>query len=174
MASDFCCCNVHIKLQEYLYPPTCLHVHSLSCPEIFFFYKHRMQFFIVGVAQKSTLVPFVSHIPDFSYYCQNKWYYKTAFALLLKLCEPNIVKQQKVCLICLYNETWSKKERLFLFLTKIRNEYIFANVISFLACDDTKSIKVWKNSLNKKKSWWHHVSLWFEQAFVWCFIIFKT
>lgn len=125
MASDFCCCNVHIKLQEYLYPPTCLHVHSLSCPEIFFFYKHRMQFFIVGVAQKSTLVPFVSHIPDFSYYCQNQWYYKTAFALLLKLCEPNIVKQQKVCLIWLYNETWSKKERLFLFLTKIRNECYF-------------------------------------------------
>lgn len=55
--------------------------------------------------------------------CQNQWYYKTAFALLLKLYEPNIVKQHKVCLIWLYNETWSKKERLFLFLTKIRNEY---------------------------------------------------
>lgn len=174
MAPDFCCCNVHIKLQEYLYPlPVYMCIHSLA--QKYFFYKHRIQFFIVGVAEKSTLVPFVSHIPDFSYYCQNQWYYKTVFALLLKLCEPNIIKQHKVCLICLYNETWSKKkERLFLFLTKIRNEYIFANVTSFLAYDDTKSIKVWKKSLNKKKSWWHHVSLWFEQAFVWCFIIFKT
>lgn len=88
------------------------------------------------------------------------------FALLLKLYEPNIVKQHKICLICLYNETWSKKERLFLFLTMIRNEYIFTNVTSFLPCDDIKSTKVWKNSLNKKKYWWHHVSLWFEQAFV--------
>lgn len=134
MAPDFCCCNVHIKLQEYLYPlPVYMCIHSLAQKYIFF-YKHRMQFFIVGVAEKSTLVPFVSHIPDFSNYCQNQWYYKTAFALLLKLYEPNIVKQHKICLICLYNEC-------------IMN----INVTSFLACDDTKSIKVWKNSLNKKK-----------------------